>query len=145
MLATLEQPGCCRISSNARRRKACIEIKVFAIQGVRRFKILNVATSEICPQVFHPRAHRKTQPPFQLLLRGQNSWRYLHKRYSRRRWPESRRRFQELKVIIAMLVGFMISRRSGDRIYGNRSVALRGQQVQNGTNAKCASSAIWSL
>jgi hypothetical protein len=36
MLATLEQPGCCRISSNARRRKACIEIKVFAIRGLLR-------------------------------------------------------------------------------------------------------------
>jgi hypothetical protein len=31
MFATLEQPGRCRISSNARHRKACIESKVFAI------------------------------------------------------------------------------------------------------------------
>ena len=34
MLATLEQPGCGRISSNARHRKACIESMVFAISGL---------------------------------------------------------------------------------------------------------------
>jgi hypothetical protein len=35
-----------------------------------------------------------------------------------------------MKVIIAMLVGFMISRRSGDGIYGNRSVALRANRFK---------------
>ena len=34
MLAIVEQPGCCRISSNARHRKAWIESRVFAIRGL---------------------------------------------------------------------------------------------------------------
>jgi hypothetical protein len=45
MLVTLEQPGRCRISSNARHRKACIESRVFAISR-RYFDALAILCSK---------------------------------------------------------------------------------------------------
>jgi hypothetical protein len=38
MLRTLEQPGCLRISANARACKSCIESRILAISGLSTFR-----------------------------------------------------------------------------------------------------------
>jgi len=71
MLATLEQPGCCRISSNAR-RKACIEIRKlrsspFAVLLLELRIWFRVAGFRIAAELAQRRLVELKQDPVQLL------------------------------------------------------------------------------